>query len=183
MSIEEQVAILRCMALEDCQDCLAAMSEEHKAEILDSMQQLVQGQTPTAAAHDPTQPTEAQLLNMQTERADALRQVSSVSLIYSLSASLVPSPSHSLALSLSTSLNVNLRALPSERLLLRQTLGVYYKQHAPEEIGKVENLVARVVGGPPSEVGGMVVGGVLWEEEELFGKIESRYGAKVEVRG
>merc|ERR1712166_1639516 len=74
MSIEEQVAILRCMAFEDCQDCLAAMSEEDKAEISESMQQVVQGETPAQAAHDPAQATEAQLLNMQTERADALRQ-------------------------------------------------------------------------------------------------------------
>merc|ERR1712166_1473922 len=124
MSIEEQVAILRCMPLEDCQDCLAAMSEEDKAEISESMQQSVQGETPSQAAHNPAQATEAQLLNMQTERADALRQ----------------------------------------------TLTDYYKQHAPEEIAKVENLVARVVGGPPSEVGGMVVGGVLWEEENSLVK-------------
>ena len=105
MSIEEQVAILRCMALEDCQDCLAAMSEEDKAEISESMQQVVQGETPSQAAHDPAQATEAQLLNMQTERADALRQVSSVSLTYSLSASLFPSP---LIRQLSASLNVPL---------------------------------------------------------------------------
>lgn len=64
---------------------------------------------------------------------------------------------------------------------LRATLTAYYTTHAPEEVDKVENLVARVVGGPPSEVGGMVLGGVLWTEEELYAKVEAKYGVAVTV--
>eukprot|EP01051_Picozoa_sp_SAG22_P015674 SAG22_NODE_2083_length_3036_cov_7.310861_4_plen_102_part_00 len=63
---------------------------------------------------------------------------------------------------------------------LRATLTAYYATHNTEEISKVEALVARVVGGPPGEVGGMVIGGVLWSEDELFEKVEAKYGAKVE---
>ena len=63
---------------------------------------------------------------------------------------------------------------------LRFALAAFYGKYAPDESLKVENLVARVVGGPPSEVGGMMVGGVLWSEEELFGKLEAKYGGKVE---
>ena len=66
--------------------------------------------------------------------------------------------------------------------LLRHVLRDYYRKVAPvaaEE--RVEDLVARVVGGPPSEVGGALVGGVLWSEAELFAKLEAKYGAKVEV--
>ena len=33
----------------------------------------------------------------------------------------------------------------------------------------------------PSNVGGAMVGGVLWSERELFDKLEAKYGAKVEV--
>ena len=62
---------------------------------------------------------------------------------------------------------------------LRVTLAQYYSKHAPDEVAKVEGLVARVVGGPPTEVGGMVLGGVMWSEEELFDKIEAKYGAHV----
>jgi hypothetical protein len=72
-------------------------------------------------------------------------------------------------------------AMQSERAtILRATLTQYYALHAPDEIGKVENLVARVVGGPPSDVGGVVLGGILWaQEEELFGKLKAKYGAEV----
>lgn len=45
----------------------------------------------------------------------------------------------------------------------------------------METLVARVVGGPPSSVGGMVLGGVLWSEEELYAKVAAKYGGVVEV--
>ena len=49
---------------------------------------------------------------------------------------------------------------------------------------KVDNLVARVVGGPPSMVGGVVLGGVLWAQEDvLFGKLEAKYGAAVHPLG
>jgi hypothetical protein len=65
---------------------------------------------------------------------------------------------------------------------LRRTLTAYYTTHGPENLPNVEALVGRVVGGPPSEVGGMVVGGVLWSEEELFEKIEAKYGVKVQIR-
>jgi len=65
--------------------------------------------------------------------------------------------------------------------LLRQILLNYFRQHAPEGLGKVEDLVARVVGGPPSSVGGVMVGGVLWSEQELFGKLEAKYKAKVDL--
>ena len=76
-----------------------------------------------------------------------------------------------------------LSALHSKRAItLRLTLTQYYSKHAPEEVAKVENLVARVVGGPPTEVGGgMVLGGIMWSEEELSEKIEAKYGAKVEI--
>jgi hypothetical protein len=63
---------------------------------------------------------------------------------------------------------------------LRRKLQTFYAKYAPDEAAKVENLVARVVGGPPSEVGGMLVGGVLWSEDELFEKLEAKYGDNVE---
>ena len=65
--------------------------------------------------------------------------------------------------------------------LLRHVLTNFYRKHAPADQGKVDDLVARVVGGPPSNVGGAVVGGILWSEAELFEKLEAKYGAKVEV--
>ena len=43
-----------------------------------------------------------------------------------------------------------------EAKALRCTLTSYYARHAPDNLANVEGLVARVVGGPPSEVG------VLW---------------------
>lgn len=61
---------------------------------------------------------------------------------------------------------------------LRATLTEFYSTHAPDGIHKVEDLVARVVGGPPCEVGGVTVGGILWTEPELFAKLEEKYGAK-----
>ena len=71
----------------------------------------------------------------------------------------------------------------SRAVALRCTLTAFYQAHAPEETAsdpaKVEHLVARVVGGPRCEIGGMVVGGVLWSEAELFVKLEAKYGAKV----
>ncbi len=69
-----------------------------------------------------------------------------------------------------------------EAIQLRQTLTAYYEQNAPDNLDNVEALVARVVGGPPSAVGGLGVGGVLWTKRELFDKIEAKYGpAVVEV--
>ena len=47
---------------------------------------------------------------------------------------------------------------------------------------QVEDLVARVVGGAPTVTeGGVTVGGVLWTEMELFGKLEAKYGARVDL--
>jgi hypothetical protein len=67
-------------------------------------------------------------------------------------------------------------------ILLRQILTAYFTKHAPDSVHKVENLVARVVGGPPSALGGVgVVGGVLWDEVELFAKLEAKYGARVDL--
>jgi len=62
---------------------------------------------------------------------------------------------------------------------LRRALATFFAKVAltPQERSeKVENLVARVVGGPPSCVGGMVLGGVLWSEAELFVKLSAKYG-------
>lgn len=74
-----------------------------------------------------------------------------------------------------------LAAISSERAQrLTRTLTDYYSAHGPENLENVAALVARVVGGPPSLVGGMMVGGILWTEEELFAKIEAKYGVKVE---
>ena len=64
---------------------------------------------------------------------------------------------------------------------LRQVLRDYYTKHAPDNVDKADELVARVVGGPPTSVGGTVVGGILWTEEELFEKLEAKYGAKVDL--
>jgi hypothetical protein len=73
---------------------------------------------------------------------------------------------------------------------LRSTLTAYYLNHIPaDEYGgtagvasKVDNLVARVVGGPPSAVGGVMLGGVLWADENiLYSKLEAKYGKKVLV--
>ena len=66
-------------------------------------------------------------------------------------------------------------------MLLRHLLQCYFRANAPEALPKVENLVARVVGGAPSVVEGVGVGGVLWTEAELFRKLEAKYGAKVEL--
>mmetsp|Transcript_19823 Transcript_19823/g.29134 ORF Transcript_19823/g.29134 Transcript_19823/m.29134 type:complete len:80 (+) Transcript_19823:2-241(+) len=71
--------------------------------------------------------------------------------------------------------------IASERAqLLRSALTAYYTAHAPDNLDNVEALVSRVVGGPPSLVGGMILGGILWTEAELFAKIEAKYGAKFE---
>jgi len=67
----------------------------------------------------------------------------------------------------------------SRESLLRAALIEFYITYAPDEVGKVGNLVQRVIGGPPTEVGGITVGGILWTEEELFGKLEDKYGGKV----
>lgn len=65
---------------------------------------------------------------------------------------------------------------------LRRVLTAYFAKHAPDSAHKVENLVARVVGGPPCALDGIgVVGGVLWDEAELFGKLEAKYGARVDA--
>jgi hypothetical protein len=85
------------------------------------------------------------------------------------------------------------KEMQSERAYhLRATLTSYYATHAPAELDerhaddrtrivKVENLVARVVGGPPSNVGGLVLGGVLWTEAELYAKVAAKYGVAVEA--
>ena len=66
--------------------------------------------------------------------------------------------------------------------LLRHILLCYFQRHAPEGVHKVEALVARVVGGPPTEVEGVgVVGGALWSEAELFTKLEAKYGKRVDL--
>ena len=66
--------------------------------------------------------------------------------------------------------------------LLRAILTGYFAKHAPEGMHKINDLVARVVGGPPSQVDGVgVVGGVLWDEAELFQKLEAKYGKKVDL--
>jgi hypothetical protein len=65
--------------------------------------------------------------------------------------------------------------------LLRSILLNFFQKHAPEGLHKVEDLVARVVGGAPTHAGGVVVGGVLWSEQELFAKLEAKYGAKVDL--
>ena len=71
-------------------------------------------------------------------------------------------------------------AMLSQRAsVLRATLMAHYTAHAPTEVHKVETLVARVVGGPRSEVGGLVLGGVLWTEAELYAIVERKYGAAV----
>jgi hypothetical protein len=62
---------------------------------------------------------------------------------------------------------------------IRSQLTAYYSIHAPANLENIDALVARVVGGPPSEVGGMMLGGVLWEKWELYAKIESKYGHPV----
>ena len=43
----------------------------------------------------------------------------------------------------------------------------------------MDDLVARVVGGPPTSVSGVSVGGSLWTMEELCAKVEAKYGAKL----
>ena len=66
--------------------------------------------------------------------------------------------------------------------LLRRILTNYFSEHVPNGVHRVEDLVARVVGGPPTSVGGgPMVGGTLWTEQELFQKLEAKYGVKVEL--
>ena len=65
--------------------------------------------------------------------------------------------------------------------LLRSLLTAYFSKHVPEGVHKVEDLVARVVGGPPTMAGGAMVGGAIWTEEELFGKLEAKYGVPVDL--
>ena len=76
-----------------------------------------------------------------------------------------------------------LRAMQSGRArLLRNILTCHFERHVPDGLYKVEDLVARVVGGPPTAVegsGGTIVGGVLWSEAELFAKLEAKYGKRV----
>ena len=63
--------------------------------------------------------------------------------------------------------------------LLNAAFCAFYTTHAPDNIANVEELVARVVGGPPTSVSGVSVGGSLWTEEELCAKLEAKYGAKL----
>uniref|UniRef100_A0A7S3EVY2 Uncharacterized protein n=1 Tax=Haptolina ericina TaxID=156174 RepID=A0A7S3EVY2_9EUKA len=91
----------------------------------------------------------------------------------------VPAPEAS-ALPAATA--AQLKAIHSGRAtLLRQILLAYFRRHFTAGLPKVEDLVARVVGGPPTFVEGVVVGGVLWTEQELFAKLEAKYGAKVDL--
>ena len=67
----------------------------------------------------------------------------------------------------------------AEAQWLRTALCAFYTTHAPNNIANVEELVARVVGGPPTSVSGVSVGGSLWTVEELCAKLEAKYGAKL----
>ena len=62
---------------------------------------------------------------------------------------------------------------------LRNKLTQYYLIHCPNNLDNIEALVARVVGGPPSQIGDTMVGGILWSEEELLTKIAAKYGSPV----
>ena len=78
--------------------------------------------------------------------------------------------------------------LETKTKLLTQTLTTFYTKYAPNELindsTKVENLVLRVLGGKASKLaGGMVVGGILWTEEELYSKLEEKYQGKIERPG
>lgn len=68
----------------------------------------------------------------------------------------------------------------AQRIL--RTLTAYYTEHCPDRLDGVQAMVERVVGGPPSDIGGMVVGGVLWTEEELYAKIQAKYGKPVNIK-
>lgn len=68
----------------------------------------------------------------------------------------------------------------AEAQVLRTALCAFYAAHAPDGIANVEDLVARVVGGPPTSVGGVSVGGVLWSVEELGEKLVS--SARLQTR-
>ena len=67
----------------------------------------------------------------------------------------------------------------AEAQVLRTALCAFYTTHAPENLANVDDLVARVVGGPPTSVSGVSVGGSLWTMEELCAKVEAKYGAKL----
>ena len=67
----------------------------------------------------------------------------------------------------------------AEAQRLRTALCAFYTTHAPDNIANVEEVVARVVGGPPTSVSGVSVGGSLWTVEELCAKLEAKYGAKL----
>jgi hypothetical protein len=67
----------------------------------------------------------------------------------------------------------------AEAQVLRTALCAFYTTHAPENLANVEDLVARVVGGPPTSVSGVSVGGSLWTADELCAKVEAKYGAKL----
>ena len=67
----------------------------------------------------------------------------------------------------------------AEAQVLRTALCAFYATHAPENLANVDDLVARVVGGPPTSVSGVSVGGSLWTVDELCAKVEAKYGAKL----
>jgi len=84
----------------------------------------------------------------------------------------LPPPFHSILAPLLTS---QLTMHTSRAESLRQSLQSHYSHYAPTETSKIETLISRVVGGPPSSVAGLTLGGVLWTEHELFSKIEAKY--------
>lgn len=65
--------------------------------------------------------------------------------------------------------------------VLHDAVAVYYAQHEPSRVATVSTLVARVYGGPPCSINGIMVSRVLWTAKELCEQIQAKYGERVPV--
>ena len=65
--------------------------------------------------------------------------------------------------------------------VLHDALAVYYAQHEPSRVATVSTLIARVYGGPPCSINGIMVSRVLWTAKELCEQIQAKHGERVPV--
>ena len=65
--------------------------------------------------------------------------------------------------------------------VLCDALAVYYSRHEPSRVATVIALVARVYGGPPCSIDGIIVRHALWTARELCEQLQAMYGERVPV--
>ena len=65
--------------------------------------------------------------------------------------------------------------------VLHDALAVYYAKHASSRVRTVSTLVARVYGGPPCSINGIMVNRVLWTAKALCEQLQAKYGETVPV--